>query len=332
VRDLGKLLCACLASLALYGLLFALVLDRPLSDGTLRLEMQRKLAYAARLPSPKLLVLAGSNAAYSHRCQVIGPMLRLPCVNGGIALGIGLDDQFTRWEPLLHPGDIVYLPMEFAQYTVSHAANRLGPDAAILLRHNRIILARLPPGRWLGAFFAADLRALVLSAVEMAVHTAGLAGPRRALAGKFDAAGDRIGATAAKARRNQAFLATLDRADPTAAQIDSGYGSIEIIRFLHWATAHHVHAIGGLPTEFAAIRLPAETLAATGALYRRNHAGFLMLPGESRYPHRDFYDSPDHLVQGCQIAHSIAVARALAKLLRRAIRPPPAWVKKHHCR
>ncbi len=102
-----RLLCACLASLLLYGLAFGFVVDRPLSLGFLRHQLDAKLARAASIDGPKLVILAGSNGPYSHRCELIEPVLAMPCVNGGIAVGIGLDYLFARWQPLLHPGDLV---------------------------------------------------------------------------------------------------------------------------------------------------------------------------------------------------------------------------------
>ena len=87
-------MCATLASLLLYGVLFGAVLDRPLELGFLAREIDAKLARAATIHGPKLVILAGSNGPYSHRCQVIEPMLELPCVNGGVAVGIGLDYLF----------------------------------------------------------------------------------------------------------------------------------------------------------------------------------------------------------------------------------------------
>ena len=89
MRPLAKVLGLLLAAIGLYVLAFACVLDRPLSLGLLRRALAAKIAYAAGRPDPKLVILAGSNALFSHSCAIIGGMLRLPCVNGGVALGLG---------------------------------------------------------------------------------------------------------------------------------------------------------------------------------------------------------------------------------------------------
>src|SRR5580692_4734346 len=137
-----RVLLPCLASLLIYGVLFGVVLDRPLSLGMFRQQIDAKLARGAAIEGPKLVIIAGSNGPYSHRCETIEPLLGMPCANAGIALGIGLDYMFARWRPLLHPGDVVYMPLEEAQFVRTYAATALGPDAEIMFRHDWPTLAR----------------------------------------------------------------------------------------------------------------------------------------------------------------------------------------------
>jgi len=296
------------------------VLDRPLSLGLLRRELDAKLAYAARLPSPKLVILAGSNAVFSHRCGVIGPMLRLPCANGGVGVGLGLDYQFARWKPLLHAGDTVYMPLELQQYTVTSVEARQGPDAPIMLRHDRVTLAALPPARWIAAAFSATLADAVLGAIEevaLLLHPAFATTPSG-----IDARGDGIGRTLLAGQGNRAFLAHLHRIDPMTAAIAAGYGGRELAAFLAWATAHGVRVIGGWPTEFADAAPDPRLEPTLATLYG---GGFLRLANAGRYPRADFFDSQDHLAEECQSRHSITVAQGLAGLLGRQADPPPAW-------
>lgn len=321
-----RLFCSALASLALYFALFAFVLDRPLSLGLLHLEMDQKLARGAALPSPKLVILAGSNAPFSHSCLVIGEMLSLPCENGGVAVGIGLDDFFARWLPLLHKGDIVYLPMEVQQYGVTRAAVRMDVDGAMLFRHDRALLWRLGPGRVLGAAFNNTMPDGLEAIAEMAARAAGLGHLHARLATQFDKEGDRIGTTFAKADPH--FLATLHRTEPLPAVIAYGYGTDLIARFVRAAAARGVIVVGGLPTDFRDVKLPAADIAAIRTVYRRNGGKFLELANRSRYPRADFYDSEDHLAEPCQYWHSMLVARGLARLLHRPlIAPTPAMVR-----
>jgi hypothetical protein len=320
MRKLAAVFGLLLASVGLYVLLFALVLDRPLSLGLLRREIDAKLAYAAHLPSPKLVILAGSNAVFSHRCGVIGPMLRLPCVNGGVGVGLGLDYQFARWTPLLHAGDTVYMPLELQQYIVTPAQVREGPDAAIMLRRDRVTLASLSPARWISATFSATMGDAVLGLIEDAAL---LLHPAFATASsQIDAAGDGVGRTLKAGLGNRAFLASLHRIDPTPDAIAAGYGSREVAAFLVWAKAHDVRVFGGWPTEFADAPPDPRLESTLAGLYGGR---FLALANAGRYPRADFFDSQDHLVEECQSRHSIAVAEGLAALLGRRADPPPTW-------
>ncbi len=182
-----RLILACAASLLLYAIAFGLFLDRPLSHGFLRDRLETKLARGATIEGRKLVIIAGSNGPYSHRCEVMEPILDMACVNAGVAVGIGLDYLFARWKPLLRPGDLIYLPLEQDQYTRPRAAITLGPDAAIMARHDRATLAALPWDRWAGALFAFDLRALVMSGIEMGLAASGFVDPRDDATGTVNA-------------------------------------------------------------------------------------------------------------------------------------------------
>jgi hypothetical protein len=317
-----RLACAALGSLLLYGVLFGAVLDRPLELGFLARQLDDRLVRAATIDGPKLVILAGSNGPYSHRCEVIEPMLELPCVNGGVAVGIGLDYLFARWRPLLHPGDVVYLPMEQEQYTNGRSATSLGPDAAIMFRHDWTTLAGLAPRRWVAALFAFDLRAGLMSLIEMSLVEARFHDPRARTIGTSNAWGDHVGATIERGMASQGVIAATVAPAASAASIRNGYGASLIASFVAWGRGHGVRMIGGLPTEVDTVPLPAATVDAIAAIYRASGGEFLALRNRSRYPVADFFDTPLHLNEPCQIAHSIILARALALLLGRTAREP----------
>ncbi|HEX2939510.1 MAG TPA: hypothetical protein VHO91_00585 [Rhodopila sp.] len=312
-----RLLLCCTASIFLYVTAFAWVLDRPLSLGALRTRIEAGLRSGAAIRGPKLVILAGSNGPYSHRCAVIGKLVGVPCVNAGIAVGIGLDYLFTRWKPLLHRGDIVYLPLEEVQYSRPRATTELGPDASIMLRHDRRTLWTMPLRRQLAALFASDLRGAIMSVMETTLVAGGFQDPRAATTGSFNAWGDHIGHTAALAAGNLTALAAAKPFHPNATQIRTGYGSVLVADFIAWALAHDVTVVGGLPTGFADSPIPDASLEAIRAIYRNNHAIFLALPNHSRYPRSAFFDTPDHLNEAAQIRHSISIGQALARLRQR---------------
>lgn len=310
-----RILLSCGASLVLYIAAFAWLLDRPLTLGALRARIEANLATGQAIQQPKLVILAGSNGPYSHRCETIAPIIDRPCINAGVAVGVGLDYLFTRWEPQLHPGDIVYLPMEEAQYARPRATEDLGPDAAIMLRHDRATLWTLPLRRQIAALFVDNLRAAIMSLIEMALVDGGFHDPRVAVTGGYNAWGDHIGHTAALAALNRPALAAITPFHPTATQISAGYGTLLVVGFLRWAGPHGVRVIGGLPTGFADSPIVNDSLAAIRTIYRDNGAGFLELPNHSRYPRTDFFDTQDHLNEPAQKRHSVAIAEALVRLM-----------------
>jgi hypothetical protein len=320
MKPFVRLGCACLLSVAAYAGLSATVLDRALSDGYLRGLMAAKLARGAAAGTPKLVILAGSNGLYSHRCATIEAVLDMPCANGAVAIGLGLDYVFARWSPLLRAGDVVYLPMEEAQYGRGRAAMAGGPDAAILWRHDWATLARLAPDRWVAAAFARDLRGTVMAAAERALAASGFRDRRAEVTGEVNAWGDHVGHTLALAAGNRDVLARAVPAHATAADVTGGYGARLIADFVRAMRARGVTVVGGLPTGFADSPPDAATVAAIRALYEGAGAMFLALPNRSRYPRAAFFDTPDHLAEPCQIAHSRQVARALAALLGRPAR------------
>jgi hypothetical protein len=294
---LRRVLLPCLMSLAIYTMLFGLVLDRPLSLGMFRQLIDAKLARAASIEGRKLVIIAGSNGLYSHRCETMEPLLGIPCVNAGVVVGIGLDYLFVQWEKLLHPGDIVYLPMEETQYVRSYAATSVGPDAAIMFRHDRATLFGLSPGRVMGAAFTFDPRAGLMSLIETTLVWSGFADPR---------AGD-VG------RANAGHLATMMPFHQTAAAIASGDGTAMIHAFIEWAEAHGVIVIGGLPAGYARSPIPDATRDAIRTVYVTAGARFIDL--HDGYPPSAFFDTPDHLNEAAQIEHSEAVAAALVVTL-----------------
>jgi hypothetical protein len=220
---MGKLIGCCILSVLIYVSVFRFVPDRPLSLGALNSEIQDKAARMENLPTPKLVILAGSNGPYSHSCLVISSMLNLPCENAGIAVGIGLDQLFSVYEPDLHSGDIVYMPLETAQYIVTRSQNDTGPDGPILLARDGIASREFPIDRVLGAFFSISFLDVVESLVEYPIARSGFLSASRLTEQEYNAMGDRIGTSLATA--DQSILEEASRREPDGAEIARGYGS-----------------------------------------------------------------------------------------------------------
>jgi hypothetical protein len=63
-----RILISCFGSLLLCGFAFCCLLDRPLTLGALNARTEANLALGQIIRRPKLVILAGSNGPYSHRC------------------------------------------------------------------------------------------------------------------------------------------------------------------------------------------------------------------------------------------------------------------------
>lgn len=308
---MGRIVLTCAASMFLYISAFAYILDRPLTLGALRSHIEAGLHLGQTIHQPKLVILAGSNGPYSHRCETIGPIIGRPCINAGTAVGVGLDYLFTRWKPLLHPGDIVYLPLEEAQYARLHSTADLGPDAAIMLRHDRTTLRLLPLRRQIAALFASGPRDAIMSLIETCLNADGFHDPRAEATGSTNLWGDHVGHTVALAALNEASLSAITPYHPNDTQISAGYGTVLVTGFIQWAGLHNVRVVGGLPTGFDDSPIGDASLDAIRNIYLSNGAKFLELANHSRYPRTAFFDTQDHLNEHAQIAHSILVANAL---------------------
>src|SRR5438045_1491513 len=116
MRALLNLLIHCIISLLLYLGIFGFVIHKPFTVDVIAAFMEAKRSHATQSDSPKLLILAGSNALYSHSCKTLEIALSVPCTNLGIARGIGFDYLFASFKPIMNKGDIVYMPLEYDSY------------------------------------------------------------------------------------------------------------------------------------------------------------------------------------------------------------------------
>jgi hypothetical protein len=319
-----RLVRLCSLSLAIYWTVFCTLVDRPLSLGVLRLELLQKTAALAALPSPKLVVLAGSNGPYSHSCVVLSAMLHMPCENAGIAVGIGLDDVFARYEPSLRAGDVVYMPMELQQYTATAGEYQTAVDGEFLFRYDRNVLATLPLQRIMGASFCCSFADLMEAFAEMPLAESRMIKPDGLLNTEYDAQGDRIDNDLSA--RDIALLQHEPRIALSPYDIRVGYGTTLIAAFVARESHKGVVVIGGMPVDYSSSHVPGSLLSVIAATYAGNGGTFTVLPNESEYPPEDFFNSEDHLAKPCQYMHSIFVAQRLAGLLHKPAVLPPASV------
>src|SRR5262249_41627958 len=136
----------------------------------------------------------------------------------------------------------------------------------------------------------------------------------------LDAQGDETGNSDANAKPYEAAVNSAQFQPPTAADFDANPDGCRAFaaQFLDWARQHGVQVVGGLPTTFADVPVDPGLIDRIRSFYRSHGAAFVVLPDRSRFPRSAFYDSPYHLRQRSQIAHS----RQLAEALRSFVRTP----------
>ena len=318
MRSFLSLLAAATISLVAYFMLFGFVLSRPLVVDQIGAFMDKKLAYAAATPHPKLFIVAGSNARFSHSCAVLEATLHRPCVNMGIAADMALDWTLDKTRAKLAPGDLVYLPIEYVLYSRSRSQIETGMDAPYRFRHDKASLVTRGPEGIARAAFMFSLPTLVHSIGEMGLKALGV--ERRFNVGTLDRQGDEIGHDDAKAIAYVGFVRWLPLEMPDARTVldNPDGGQVAIAAFLDWCHAHHVVAVGGLPTVFDDHQIPDTVISTLRNFYAQHSARFIVLPNRSQYPRVDFFDSASHLRQPWQAHHSALLAQGLRPFLPRS--------------
>ena len=317
MRPLLVFAASMLASVLLYLGVFSVV-QRSLTLDSMALLIENKLAHAQSLPAPRLLLLAGSNGRYSHRCQALQAATGWPCSNLSLAVGLGLDFQLQWIEPLLKAGDVLYLPLEYSQYAVSQDEMESGAENTLLVHHFQQTLWSLPAPRIARAYGSFDLPFLTHGLLEMALSRAGF--QMRNGADALTPEGDARGHTAVAGLAYTAYLRSV-KFDNTPLPLQSH--ALEVVdAFLARAAQRSVRVIGGLPTTPDSAVLDDAGIQRLRNLFARHDHSFLVLPSRSQYPLSCFFDTLYHLNEPCQLQHSRAVGMALLPLLPQRLSGP----------
>ena len=206
----------------------------------------RKTLYARGLPSPKLVIFAGSNARYSHSCARLSSKLGVPCANLGVAAGMGLDYLLASLDDVLKPGDFVYMPLEYDQYLKGKSERLHSAEAPELFYANKKTLWSLGIDRLINAAFSFDLRFAVSGAAEMALERVGF--KRRTNIDTQNVWGDEISNTPENAIAYRSYIASLKFSFPERDDLAKHTEAKELIgRFLDNAHGKGITVVGGLP-------------------------------------------------------------------------------------
>ncbi|HET8881731.1 MAG TPA: hypothetical protein VFM56_06095 [Solimonas sp.] len=325
-RTLLAIVGAICLSVLLYALTFGWLLHKPLSIGTIRDYFVLKTARAAQLPSPKLVFFGGSNVRYGLRCELAERELGVPCVNAGFLADVGIDLMVQTFKPLLHRGDVVYIPLAYEQYFWSRDFVDTQRDAAYLFSYNRAMLMKMPLDRQLHAMFHYNIPYLASALAETVLAEAGKsrkAGADRDFGAKnLNAWGDETGHTAKQAQDYAEVLKRLPAKAPDAERFypERYYYTQQLEAFLDWAHEHGVIVVGGLPQTVDEFKIPDEVIARIRAVYESHGQYFVDLPNHSQYPRHCFFDLLYHLNEECQWIHTRNLDPALAPFFAK---PPP---------
>jgi hypothetical protein len=315
MSPLTKLLLACSISLGIYGVA-SQVIRKPLTIDEMvhMIAVKRKLAQSAE--PPRLFVLAGSNGRFSHRAETMQPIIGRPAINLSLVAGIGPDYLFANYENLFRSGDAVYLPLEYSQYLLTEGKAFSGPDRIVMIQRERALLFRLGWARVVRAFFAFDLSFFIQGTGEMALQARGVT--RRFGLDTLSPNGDESGHTREKGQTYKDFINSVVWPGPDAEGLGKKtFGKELIAQFVRRLKNKGVQIIGGLPTTFADHPPSEEAVNALRNYYTAElGTEFLVLTNRSTYPRECFYDTAYHLNEESQIAHSIAVATELRRVLR----------------
>ncbi len=314
-----RLIIAMLASFGLYYLVFNTAIARPMTRGTIFEMLDRKLAHAQASQEPQLFFMAGSNARYSHSCAVLSAELARPCTNMGIAAGVGIDMQLSALGGVVQPGDTIYMPLEYNQYSVVGSAVMFSAETGEWFRRDKAGLyeARGPEGV-LKAFFHFDISYGAQSVFEMLFQAIG--GTRRVGLQTMNEMGDEVGHTLEKSEPYREVLAKKEWAAPVRgetliADAQPGDAQSRIAAFVATMAQNDVTVIGGLPTTFDDMPIPDDLIEGLRALFTENGGQFIALDNRSQYPRAEFHDTHYHLNETAAAAHTRRVAAALRTMI-----------------
>ncbi len=114
-----KILSTALAVFALYFLILYEVRSPIASEYWVRELIVVKRHLSGEMPSPKIIVLGGSNILYNIDAEEMEKELKIPSFNYGLHAGMRLESLLKEGRLAAKPGDIVILPLEAGYYARS---------------------------------------------------------------------------------------------------------------------------------------------------------------------------------------------------------------------
>ncbi len=251
---------------------------------------------ANSIDTPKLVIVAASNARFGISCSQIHKETSISCLNGATTFPLGTDYILTRSRSWLKPGDLVLLPLEYGHYLHDGKPSNLlidyvlSRDPKYLLSLNLIDQVRFISG-------------ISLERVEQGI-VAKFQTPQSRNSGNQSATINEYGDETAnrKADMTQKQIQTIAKMtsnNEISESITSSQGMSSIIKFINWCKKHNINVIATWPNTiyFEVYKEPRqqEFFQSIEKFYQSQGVFILGKPEDFMYDKSMFYDSIYHL-------------------------------------
>lgn len=314
---LRQLLAILVLSMLTYCFTFLFVLHKPLTVGSATQYFALKSDYLKRTAgSMRILVFAGSNGRFSHRCSVIEEQYQIPCVNLSMTAGSSLVWQFQHYAPDVSKGDLLYLPLEYKERDAEVEPGGVGEEAPYIVAYEHSAMWHFYNlHQDVEALFSFDLPFAISALAETMMQRAGM--QRRFSIATMDQEGDERDHTLEKARSYRDYVFSMGKLPLDLTAYGQGANWNEEAQLIQLAQARGALVVGGLPTIPLDTPVPASVVQYLTDFFHSHGACFIALPNRSQYPRDDFYDSQYHLAEPYQIMHTQALAPSLVEIRSR---------------
>lgn len=283
---------------------------------------EKKLAFAASIDAPKLVVVGGSNTLFGTDTSLLAEAYDRPAVNMGVNAGLRLPLVLRAAKPALAPGDIAILPLEYPMYTYDGEINATFID---YLMSHADLFAEEDLWTQLRVLAAVSLDRVLAGWQDLpeGYRPTGVYGPQ-----SIDAWGDQMntGIEHRPAAQHAAVVADAPETYGADAPADPAAWDV-LAAFRDWAAARDICLIFVPPAFMDHPSYhddPAEAAFYGGLAeaVRAHGLTFLGDPYAFMHPPEDFFDTKYHLVEAARTAWTERLIRTLGPDLTQHCRGP----------
>lgn len=318
MRYLYLYIISSILSLFIMTFIMIFVFDKPLIVGWGKVAYDKKYEHFMDNDGSggNVVIVAGSNGFFSHRCEEIEKALRMNCTNYSVSAGLGLSYILEKSKEVITNGSLVILPLEYNFYNGNREESIKSNLGNVHILENDIkYLFDFGVERSLYIIFSKDFKYIFGSILENILDVIGF--QRRFNISTLNDNGDMVGHTREKSEPYMSYVYSQSPVRPTLNVCNDNYYKDLIAKYIDY-----VHSIGGqvygsYPTTFKGKLSDDEkkALKCIYDLYKKNGAGFIELDNNSMYPKESFYDTAYHLNEQSQIKHSEKIAEYLNQVL-----------------